>query len=132
MVSTDDTEIAVLAKEYGAHVPFMRSAGTLNDYATTVYVLFEVIEEYQKRNYMFDRICCIYPTAPFGQKKNCKMPCSSLEMMDVESVMPMVAFSFLPMREMYIRGGKLVYFKKRNIATEKSCIGSAGNGSTGY
>ena len=35
MVSTDDSEIAAIAKENGAAVPFMRSAATSNDYATT-------------------------------------------------------------------------------------------------
>lgn len=35
MVSTDDEEIAAVARQYGAVVPFMRSSGTANDYATT-------------------------------------------------------------------------------------------------
>ena len=33
MVSTDDTEIAKIAQQYGASVPFMRSAETSNDFA---------------------------------------------------------------------------------------------------
>ena len=39
MVSTDDQEIAEIAKNYGAKVPFFRSEATLNDYATTVDLL---------------------------------------------------------------------------------------------
>ena len=49
MVSTDDEEIAAVAREYGAQVPFMRSAATANDYATTKDVLLEVLDEYEKR-----------------------------------------------------------------------------------
>ena len=45
MVSTDDADIADIAKEYGASVPFMRSARTSNDFATTVDVIEEVIRE---------------------------------------------------------------------------------------
>ena len=44
MVSTDDEEIAMVARQYGAKVPFMRSAETANDYATTADVMLEVLE----------------------------------------------------------------------------------------
>ena len=43
MVSTDDEEIAEVAKECGAGVPFLRSPETANDYATTAEVLLEVL-----------------------------------------------------------------------------------------
>ena len=48
MVSTDDDEIAAIAKNAGAKVPFMRSKETSNDYATTNAVILEVLKEYQK------------------------------------------------------------------------------------
>ena len=64
MVSTDDPEIATIAKQYGASVPFMRSAETVNDFATTADVLNEVLSEYKKRGQVFDNMCCIYATAP--------------------------------------------------------------------
>ena len=44
MVSTDDERIALIAKNAGAEVPFMRSEKTANDYATTTDVLLEVKE----------------------------------------------------------------------------------------
>ena len=43
MVSTDSFEIAEVAKKFGASVPFMRSAKTADDYATTYDVLEEVL-----------------------------------------------------------------------------------------
>lgn len=43
MVSTDSAEIAEVAKRYGAVVPFLRSAATSGDYATTADVLGEVL-----------------------------------------------------------------------------------------
>ena len=49
MVSTDDTEIAEIAKKYGAEVPFFRSEATSGDFATTNDVLAEVLAEYEKR-----------------------------------------------------------------------------------
>src|SRR5437868_11347770 len=47
MVSTDDEEIASVAKEYGAKVPFMRSKKNADDFATTQDVIKEVIASYQ-------------------------------------------------------------------------------------
>ena len=65
MVSTDDAEIADLAKKLGAQVPFMRSESTSNDFATTRDVLIEVLSEYEKRGGQFDEFACIYPCVPF-------------------------------------------------------------------
>ena len=65
MVSTDDREIADLARGFGAVVPFYRSAATADDHATTADVLVEVLTAYAERGRRFDRACCIYPTAPF-------------------------------------------------------------------
>lgn len=65
MVSTDDEEIAEIARQYGASVPFMRSSETANDYAGTEDVISEVIERYRALEQEFETICCIYATAPF-------------------------------------------------------------------
>lgn len=65
MVSTDDEEFAVVAKQFGASVPFMRSEKTSNDFAGTEDVIFEVIDEYKNLGKVFDNICCLYSTAPF-------------------------------------------------------------------
>ena len=68
MVSTDDNEIASIAKKYGANVPFHRSSENSSDYSTTVDVLLEVLEQYRSQGKTFDIGCCIYPSAPFSSK----------------------------------------------------------------
>ena len=65
MVSTDDEEIAQVAKAAGAEVPFLRSADTADDHSTTADVLLEVLAAYAERGIHYDMFCCIYPTAPF-------------------------------------------------------------------
>ena len=65
MVSTDDEAIASIARSFGAAVPFMRSAESANDYASTDDVIAEVLRTYEAGGTRFDRFCCIYPTAPF-------------------------------------------------------------------
>lgn len=68
IVSTDDAEIAQISEKYGASVPFMRSAKTSDDFATTADVLQEVLSSYKEKfGGMPTLACCIYPTAPLIQ-----------------------------------------------------------------
>lgn len=65
MVSTDDMEIAEIAKSYGAKVPFLRSAKMSSDDAIINDVIDEVIVQYEIAGSNFDNLCCIYPCSPF-------------------------------------------------------------------
>src|SRR5699024_4164422 len=109
MVSTEDEEIARIAVETGASVPFLRSEKTANDFATTDDVLMEVLEEYEKRGKEFDVMACIYPTAPFVTAQKLKSAMELLIREQGSGVMPVVAYSFPPQRSMVIREGKLLY-----------------------
>ena len=109
MVSTDDEEIAAVAREYGAQVPFMRSAATANDYATTKDVLLEVLDEYEKRGRSFEMICCVYPTAPFVTEEKLKAAYNILKDSDADELLPVIPFSFPPQRAFVIRSGSLVF-----------------------
>lgn len=109
MVSTDDEEIAAIAKEYGAEVPFYRSEKTSNDFATTADVILEVIEEYEKRGECFDMACCIYPTAPFLTAKRLREAVQKLEASDADTLLPVVAFSYPVQRALIVREERLVF-----------------------
>lgn len=92
MVSTDDAEIAEIAKKAGAKVPFMRSDAASGDYASTDDVIREVLDAYAAQGKKFDAFCCIYPTAPFVTAEKLKTAMQMLKTAD--SVMPVVPFSF--------------------------------------
>ena len=109
MVSTDDEEIAAIAKQYGAEVPFYRSEKTSNDFATTAEVILEIIEEYEKRGEHFDMACCIYPTAPFLTAKRLKEAVQKLEASDADTLLPVVAFSYPVQRALIVREERLVF-----------------------
>lgn len=109
MVSTDDEEVAAVAKRYGAEVPFYRSAETANDFATTNDVLLEVLAEYEKRGEKFDLGVCIYPTAPFVTAEKLRSAVEQLEQSDADTLIPVVAFSYPPQRAMIVKDGKLVF-----------------------
>ena len=117
MVSTDDEEIAEVARKYGAEVPFMRSEKTANDYATTKDVLEEVLAEYEKRGEHFDTLCCIYPTAPFITPDRLAEAMHLLEEKKGDTLLPVVRFSFPPQRCVVQDEDGYLEFKWPNIVT---------------
>lgn len=112
MVSTDSQEIADVAKEYGANVPFFRSEQASNDFATTNDVLHEVLEKYFSLGMRFDCMCCLYPTAPFVSAHKLSVAYELIEN-GAKSVMPVVRYGFPPQRGMVIYNGALDYKYKQ-------------------
>lgn len=109
MVSTDDEEIAAVAKKYGARIPFMRSAATSDDYSTTADVLNEVLTEYRKRGQEFEWMCCIYPTAPFVTDKILGEAWAYFQEKQADALTPVVKFSYPPQRCFVLKTGYLRY-----------------------
>ncbi len=64
IVSTDDDEIAEVARAHGAETPFVRPAELANDHAGTGAVVVHAIEWFRDQGRAFDATCCIYATAP--------------------------------------------------------------------
>jgi len=108
MVSTDSEEYGKIAKKYGAQVPFLRSEETSNDYASTLDVIVEVLNEYKKRGEEFEYFCCIYPTAPLISAKRLKESFEILKNNDIDTVFPMVRFSYPIQRALKINEHGLV------------------------
>jgi len=69
VVSTDDEEIARIAKEYGAEVPFLRPKELSDDFTGTGDVVEHAINELASRGEKYEYVCTIYATAPLLQKE---------------------------------------------------------------
>lgn len=108
MVSTDDEEIAEIAREYGAEVPFFRSTELANDKTGIADVLIDVIEQYRKEGIEFEFTICILATVPLIKKENLVKAFHMLKnTKDADSVCPVEVFSYPPQRCLVIRDGKL-------------------------
>lgn len=116
MVSTDDYEIAEIAVQYGASVPFMRSDKTSNDYATTADVILEVLNQYKEIGVVFDTVTCIYSTAPFVTSQRIQEAFTLLSE-DIDSVFTCVAYSYPPQRGLHIVDGKISMISPEHITT---------------
>lgn len=63
IVSTDDEEIAEVAKHYGAEVPYLRDVSLAGDHVATRPVINDTIRRLEIMGVQADLLCCIYPTA---------------------------------------------------------------------
>jgi pseudaminic acid cytidylyltransferase len=65
IVSTDDAEIAEVARQCGAQVPFMRPATLSDDHTGTTAVIAHAINWFAQQGQKPELVCCVYATAPF-------------------------------------------------------------------
>ena len=70
MVSTDSEKYAEIAKEWGANVPFLRSAELSSDTATSKDVILDVLKRYAESGQVFDTFSLLQPTSPLRTAEN--------------------------------------------------------------
>ena len=78
IVSTDDAEIADIATQWGAEVPFTRPEELSNDYVGTIPVIAHATEWAINQKMPVTAVCCIYATAPFVQIDDLKQGWNAL------------------------------------------------------
>ncbi len=111
MVSTDDAEIAEIAIQYGANIPFMRSEKMSNDFATTFDVVEEVINSFKENEIEFENVCCIYPCAPFVTVQKLKEAYNLFVKEQFDAVFPIMQFGFPIQRALQMYDfGKINFF----------------------
>ena len=82
IVSTDDEEIAHVARQYGAETPFVRPIELSGDYTGTIEVIQHALHWLQDNKSMPELACCIYATAPFIQYTDLQLGKNSLSTSD--------------------------------------------------
>jgi CMP-N-acetylneuraminic acid synthetase len=65
VVSTDDPEVAEVARRCGAEVPFLRAAHLAADDTPTLPVVVDVLDRLEAEGDAFDAVCLLQPTSPF-------------------------------------------------------------------
>ena len=70
VVSTDDDEIAAVAKKYGAEVPFRRPAELATDSASSMDAIMHALDFFSKQNKKFDIVVLLQPTSPLRTSKH--------------------------------------------------------------
>ena len=70
VVSTDDQEIANIAKKYGADIPFIRPSELATDQTTSVDVVLHLLNQLEKIEDKYDYVILLQPTSPLRTAKN--------------------------------------------------------------
>ncbi|HEY1037869.1 MAG TPA: pseudaminic acid cytidylyltransferase [Bacteroidia bacterium] len=126
MVSTDDDEIAKVATQHGAEVPFMRSPKTADDYSPTADVITEVLHDLQKSGKHFDFACCLYPTAPFITTLSLNKAYELMMEKNYDSTFPVCAFSYPIQRGLKINNeGKIEMMWPENASKRSQDLAPA-------
>ena len=94
IVSTDDDEIASIAGEHGAEVPFRRPPELADDNAGTTEVIAHATRALLDAGHELSAVCCIYATAPFIRADDLKSALAVLEAGSWKFVFPATTFAF--------------------------------------
>ena len=102
IVSTDDEEIAKIAKEYGADVPFMRPKELADDFVGTDDVTTHVLEWLKEHDRVYMYACTIYATAPFLDVKYLKEGYEKLKSSDAVNAFSCTTMPFPVQRTFFL------------------------------
>ena len=109
IVSTDDDEIAEIARQFGAKVPFMRNVNISDDITPLKDVMRDVIGWYQNSGQSVSHICCVYATAPLIRAIDIKMGFKALESKaDANFSISVTPFSYPIQRALKIKNDGLL------------------------
>lgn len=92
LVSTDDAEVAAVARELGAEVPFLRPAALADDFTPTVPVIAHAIRAAAELGWRVDLACCIYPAVPLLRADALAQALALLEASDAPYAFPVLAY----------------------------------------
>lgn len=94
IVSTDDEEIAAVARDYGAETPFVRPPELSGDHAGTIPVIAHAIQWQQAHGEPPEEVCCLYATAPFVHPDDLRKGLDLLQGGGCEYAFSVTSFAF--------------------------------------
>ena len=94
VVTTDDDEIAAIARSFGAEIPFMRPKELSDDHTATIPVIAHAIQTLQANGEVIDVACCIYATAPFIRAQDIISAYNALITQNKQYAFPVTTFPF--------------------------------------
>ncbi len=117
MVSTDSEKYAVIAKSFGAKVPFLRSEINSSDKAGSWDVVLEVLENYQKLGKIFNFVCLLQPTSPIRTAQDIIEAYNLLEAKQADAITSVCEVDHSPLWTMTLSESQsLGEFRKQTIA----------------
>lgn len=118
IVSTDDSDIAVVAQAAGAEVPFIRPAELSDDYAGTIPVIRHATEWCIAQNIKVANVCCLYATAPFVQSEDLAKGLKKLKQEHADYAFSVTSYAFPVQRALKLTSrGRVEMLQPKHFAT---------------
>lgn len=126
IVTTDDEEIANIAREFGAQIPFMRPKELSDDHTATIPVIAHAIQTLQTNGDVIDAACCIYATAPFVRPQDIVNAYHALVTKHKHYAFPVTTFPF-PIQRAVMRDqeGNIEMFYPEHFSTRSQDLEEA-------
>lgn len=126
IVSTDDDEIAEVAREWGAEVPFKRPAELADDHTGTIPVIAQAIDWLREHDQAPDAVCCLYATAPFVQPEDLRRGLAILEGQGVDYAFSVTSYAFPIQRAIRLTAeGRVAMVQPEHFATRSQDLEDA-------
>jgi pseudaminic acid cytidylyltransferase len=126
LVSTDDEEIAAVARAAGAEVPFMRPAALADDFAGTIPVVAHAIESVAATGQRPLEVCCIYATAPFVLPEDLRAGLDLLRDRECDYAFAATSYAFPIQRAVRIaQDGRVEMFQPQHFGTRSQDLDEA-------
>lgn len=126
IVSTDDAEIAQVAREFGAEIPFMRPSSLSDDYTGTIPVIRHAVEWLSDNGSPVSEACCIYATAPFVSPEDLKRGQQMLHSEACSYAFSVTSYAFPIQRAIRITSeGKVAMFNPEHFQTRSQDLEEA-------
>jgi CMP-N-acetylneuraminic acid synthetase len=99
-VSTDDEEVASIARNHGAEVPFLRPPELSRDPAGVVDVALHALEWYQRGGELFRTLIILLPTCPFRSAEDIRAALALFRSKNAHFLMSVSQFDHAPFAAM--------------------------------
>lgn len=126
IVSTDDHDIADVARAHGADVPFMRPPELSDDHTGTIPVIAHAILWQQRHGEAPEHVCCLYATAPFVQADDIARGLQLLQASAARYAFSITSYPFPIQRAIRLTaGGNVAMFSPEHFNTRSQDLEEA-------
>lgn len=123
LVSTDDSEIASVARELGAEVPFLRPPGLADDAAPILWVLQHALAWLESRSVVVEALVLLQPTSPLRTGRHIEEAIALFRSTPASSVVSVVEvphqFNPVSVMKLSTQGTLTPFFKDQVFATRR-------------
>lgn len=120
IVSTDDSEILEVAKNFGAEIPFLRPKNISDDHTGTLPVINHALGWFEERNIIYRNICCIYPCSPLLKPVNLIKSLDLMKTAKADSCLPVCKFLSNPARSLIINSEGRLEWKNSEFKSTRT------------